>query len=436
MTAARPATADALDGDLALVQARDRLPSVAAGVVRGSTLVWHSLRGSALGPPAAGADAGQDVQYRIGSLTKSMTAVLVLQCRDEGLLDLGDPLHRYSVDSPWPDTSLRQLLAHAGGLPAEPPGPWWERHDDSALADLSRRLDGQHLAVAGGAHFHYSNVGYALLGAVVERVRGAPWREVLRTRLLEPLGMLRTTYAPVRPHAQGWSVHPWSGRLHAEPHTDTGAMAPAGQLWATVGDLGRWAAFWLDPAPVLAADTAEEMRVPTAVQPGDLDAAYGLGLSLDSGGGRLRFGHGGSMPGFVAALLVDPEQRTAAVTLANGTTGGVAPLASSLLDTLHRHEPTLPPAWEPEPRVDGADELLGPWFWGNTPFTVLVRNAMLTLDSASPGRRSRFVPGGEDSWRGLDAYFTGETLAVVRDSAGVPERLVLATYDLRRQPYA
>jgi CubicO group peptidase (beta-lactamase class C family) len=365
-----------------------------------------------------------------------MTAVLVLQCRDEGLLDLGDPLHRYSVDSPWPDTSLRQLLAHAGGLPAEPPGPWWERHDDSALADLSRRLDGQHLAVAGGAHFHYSNVGYALLGAVVERVRGAPWREVLRTRLLEPLGMLRTTYAPVRPHAQGWSVHPWSGRLHAEPHTDTGAMAPAGQLWATVADLGRWAAFWLDPAPVLAADTAEEMRVPTAVQPGDLDAAYGLGLSLDSGGGGLRFGHGGSMPGFVAALLVDPEQRTAAVTLANGTTGGVAPLASSLLDTLHRHEPTLPPAWEPEPRVDGADELLGPWFWGNTPFTVLVRNAMLTLDSASPGRRSRFVPGGEDSWRGLDAYFTGETLAVVRDSAGVPERLVLATYDLRRQPYA
>ncbi|MDF2967797.1 MAG: beta-lactamase [Nocardioidaceae bacterium] len=436
MTAARPATADALECDLAVVQGRDRLPSVVAGVVRHSTLVWHSTRGSAPGPAAGAAVSGADVQYRIGSLTKSMTAVLILQCRDEGLLDLGDSVRRLGVDSPWPDTTMRQLLAHAGGLPAEPPGPWWERHDDSALAALPERLDGQHLAIARGAHFHYSNVGYALLGAVVERVRGAPWREVLRERLLEPLGMLRTTYAPVRPHAQGWSVHPWSGRLHAEPHTDTGAMAPAGQLWATVGDLARWAAFWLDPAPVLAATTAAEMRVPTAAQPGDLGAAYGLGLSLDAGGGGLRFGHGGSMPGFVAALLVDPDEQTAAVTVANGTTGGVGQLASSLLDTLHRHEPTPSPAWEPEPEVDGADELLGPWFWGNTAFTLVIRDAMLTLDNANPGRRSRFVRVGEDSWRGLDAYFTGETLTVARDSAGIPERLELATYDLRRHPYA
>jgi len=428
-------TADALERDLALVQSRDRLPSVGAGVVRGGTLIWHGRRGAAVGDEGGGIGDGLDVQYRIGSLTKTMTAVLVLQCRDEGLLGLDDPLHAHQVDCPWPDTSLRQLLSHAGGLPAEPSGPWWERHDDSVLAALPARLDGQPLALEPASHLHYSNVGYALLGAVVERVRRAPWPEVLRARVLEPLGMRRTTYLPTAPHAQGWSVHPWSGRLHTEPHTDTGAMAPAGQLWSTVPDLGHWAAFWLHPGPVLDPSTAEEMQVPAAAQPGDVGASYGLGLSVDDSAGRRRFGHGGSMPGFVAGLLVDPGERTAAVTVANGTTGGVGPLTATLLDTLHEYEPTPAPTWEPETELDGADELLGHWFWGNTPFTVVVRGSVLRLDSTNPGRCSRFVRAGEDVWRGLDAYFTGETLRVVRDHAHVPHRLDLATYDLRRHPY-
>ena len=116
----RTDTADALRRELALVQRRDRQPSVVAGVVRDGRLDWAEGRG--------GFDDGVDVtdlQYRIGSLTKSFTAVLVMQCRADGRLDLDDPVGAHLPDSPWPDTSLRQLLAHAGGVPAEPQGPWW-----------------------------------------------------------------------------------------------------------------------------------------------------------------------------------------------------------------------------------------------------------------------------------------------------------------------
>jgi hypothetical protein len=150
----------------------------------------------------------------------------------------------------------------------------------------------------------------------------------------------------------------------------------------------------------------------------------------------MRFGHAGSMPGFVAGITVDVEERAAAVALANATTGGAGQLPMTLLDTLHASEPMLPDAWTPEPEVPGADELLGPWYWGNTAVSLLIRGGVLRLEAGSPGRDCRFAPDGPDSWRGLDAYFTGEALRVVRAATGTVHHLELATYELRREPYA
>jgi len=323
--------------------------------VRDGALVWSGSCGGAVGDAAGLPDStdgtnsstsSTDIQYRIGSLTKTLTAVAVLQCRDDGLVDLDEPVGTYLPGAPWPGTSVRRLLSHAGGLPAEPEGPWWERHDGGDLDQLLAQLSQRALVVTPGAQHHYSNVGYALLGAAVERVRQRPWGDVVAERVLGPLGMHRTTYAPAPPHAQGWSVHPWSGRLHPEPHTDTGAMAPAGQLWSTVGDLARWAAFWLEPDPgVLAPDTVDEMLVPTAARPGDQGGAYGLGLRLELSAGRTLSGHGGSMPGFLAGILVDPDALSAAVTLANATTGGTPQLTLTLLETLRSLEPPVPVPW-------------------------------------------------------------------------------------------
>jgi hypothetical protein len=187
---------------------------------------------------------------------------------------------------------------------------------------------------------------------------------------------------------------------------------------------------------VLDAATAEQMRVPAATQAGSGGVVYGLGLQVDESAGRTRVGHGGSMPGFVAGISIDIAERTAAVALANATTGGAGQLPATLLDRLHASEPTLPDAWTPEPEVPGADELLGPWYWGNTAVSLLVRGGVLRLEAGSPSRNSRFVPDGADTWRGLDAYFTGEVLRVVRDASGSVALLELATYQLRREPYA
>jgi CubicO group peptidase (beta-lactamase class C family) len=431
-TALRADTVDALLLEVASVQSDTRQPSLVAGVVRSGALVWTAARGRHAGDVAP----GPDVQYRIGSITKTMTAIAVLQCRDEGMVDLDASIGSVLGDDvPFAASPIRRLLSHSGGLPAEPSGPWWERHDGGDFDDLAARVGKQSAVLPSGQRLHYSNLAYGLLGELIGRLRGASWWDVVRTRVLDPLGLSRTTYGPTPPHAQGYSVHPWSGRLEPEPHTDTGAMAPAGQVWSTVEDLARYAAFWLDPDPaVLAPATATEMRIPVGGGPDSgLEMAWGLGLELS--GGRSRFGHGGSMPGFLACLAVDPDAGAAAVTLSNGTRGDTPSLAHTLIDVLAEHEPPLPEEWTPQPVVDGADELLGPWHWGNTPFTLVVRDGMLVLDGSKPSRSSRFEPAGGDLWRGLDSYFAGESLRIVRRPDGTVSHLDVATYTLTRTPY-
>jgi CubicO group peptidase (beta-lactamase class C family) len=402
---------------------------VVAGVVRDGGLVWKDSRGMLSGP---------DVQYRIGSITKTLTAVAVMQCRDEGLLSLDDPLSQHLGDVPFGAATVGRLLSHSAGLPAEPEGPWWERTDGGDFAALCAAVSAQAPVGPAGVRHHYTNLGFGFLGELVSRLRDASWTDVVSSRILGPLGMSRTTYGPTAPHAQGYSVHPYAGTLDHEPHTDTGAMAPAGQLWSTVEDLARYAGFWIKgDDSVLAASSLAEMCTPAAGEPaGGTASVHGLGLRLWGRADRTVVGHSGSMPGFLAGFVVDPARGTAGIALSNGTAGDTPALALTLLDRLEELEPPLPAEWLPEPIVLGADELLGVWFWGNTPLTLAVRDGHLVIDHANPGRRTRMVRDVPDEWRCLDHYFAGETLRVVRAADGGISHLDLVTYRLTRAPYA
>ena len=248
-----------LDALLARTQREGRLPSVVAGVVRDGALVWTGSHGAQTG----GAAPGADLQYRIGSITKTMTSVLVLQLRDEGLLDLGDPLDRHLPGVGGDGVPLRALLTHGGGIRSEPAGAWWERSPGGSFADLASANEGTARVLPSGRQHHYSNLGYGLLGEVVARLRGEPWRDCVARCILGPLGMTRTSYLPQGPSAQGYSVHHFAGTLTEEPATDTGAMAPAGQVWSTVEDLARYATFLAEGNPhVLDRDSLLEASIP------------------------------------------------------------------------------------------------------------------------------------------------------------------------------
>jgi CubicO group peptidase (beta-lactamase class C family) len=440
-----------LTARLAQEQAGRRLPSLAAGLVREAELVWSGGRGRIDG--AGGPVPDADVQYRAGSITKTFIAVAVLRLRDEGRLGLSDPVGRY-LDVPGAaELTVGQLLSHASGLRAETGGPWWERTAGSPFESLTEASLGPDARRAwAGRRFHYSNVGYALLGELLARLRGRPWYDVIAGELLTPLGLSRTTTRPQPPHATGFAVHPHADLLLPEPEHDAAAMGPAGQLWTTVADLARWAGFLAGTGPaagtgLLDAATLAEMREPTGIDdvaglPWDL--GYGLGLQLWNEGGRRSYGHTGSMPGFVGVVQIDADTGDAAIALANATSGfNVSAFAADLLRILAENDPPVRPEWTAAGVAGDALELVGTWYWGPAAFLVSVAGApggggsVLEFRVAGSGERAfRFArDGGEGTWTGLDGYFAGEPLRPVRGPDGRVVALDLASHTYTRLPY-
>ena len=157
-----PSTARVLLARVARAQRDGRVPSLVAGVVRDGGLAWSAGRGEF--PPGPGAEpaAHQDVQYRLGSISKTVTAVTVLRLRDEGLLDLDDPLESHLPGTPLGGRTLGQLLSHLAGASSESPGGWWERTPGAGLDELG--LTDADRVLPAARRFHYSNLGFGLLG--------------------------------------------------------------------------------------------------------------------------------------------------------------------------------------------------------------------------------------------------------------------------------
>jgi CubicO group peptidase (beta-lactamase class C family) len=402
-------------------QADRRLPSIVAGVLEGGTLAWSGH---------AGAGTTTDTQYRIGSITKTLTALMVMQCRDEGLVSLDDPIGKHVPEAGYASATVRSLLAHVSGMQSEPVGPWWERSPGVSTAELLAANDGSGAVFGPLEHYHYSNLGYALLGEAVSRLRGEPWRALVQSRVLDPLGMRRTSYLPREPRAQGFSVHHLAGTLTEEPAYDAGAMAPAGQLWSTIEDLAAYATFLAQGRrDVLADESLAEMR--RTVEPAP---DYGLGLRLLPWPDGMLAGHTGSMPGFQSTLFADPLTGAGVVALTNATTGfsGTELTLALLGDRTPAHvEP-----WHPSSEVPPwARELIGYWYWGNSAFEVRWTNEQLEWRDLSDNTIVETFTQRDDRVVGTAGYHHGEALHVVRRDDGSVDHLECATFVYTREPY-
>jgi CubicO group peptidase (beta-lactamase class C family) len=433
-------TKQLLDLRLAREQSGQRLPSVAACVARDGEVVWTGGRGR-----VDGHAPDSYTQYRAGSITKTFVAAAVLSLRDAGRLSMADPIGAYldpEAAGSAASMTIGQLLSHASGLRAETSGPWWERTEGTSLPELAASSLGEDAArFRPGRRHHYSNVGYALLGAVLAAQYGRPWYDVITSVLLRPLGMNRTTTRPQPPHATGYAVHPYADVLLAEPEHDAGAMAPAGQLWTTTTDLAAFARFLAGRVPgVLERATLAEMREPVVVedQAGQPWASgYGLGLQLWNAGGVRYYGHTGSMPGFVAVLqIADSPGSDTTIVMCNSTTGFSRSLGIDLHAILAEREPYFPPEWAPAPVGDDLLDLLGPWYWGPAPFTLRLTGGVLELARADgDGRVMRFRPDGKGGWTGLDGYQAGEPLVPVTAPDGSAFALDIGSFIYTRTPY-
>ncbi|HEX7950489.1 MAG TPA: serine hydrolase domain-containing protein [Candidatus Limnocylindrales bacterium] len=340
-----------------------RVPGLAYGVIVDGEL--RHARG--LGTLRVGEDARPDADsvFRIASMTKSFTAATVLSLRDQGLLRLDDPIAQHlpalrtlrgpTADSP--PITIRQLLTMTAGFPTD--DPWGDRQQGLDIDEfLAMAAGGLSFAWTPGTRWEYSNLGYGLLGRLITAVAGREYRDVVRERILAPLGMTSTGYleedVPRDRLARGYLRR--GDRFLEEPMDGYGALAAMGGIFTTVRDLATWVHGFIEAYPPrnepgmahpLSRASRRDMQqpmvsfdagitFPTADADPELDgAAYGFGLFVFE---HLRWGrivgHSGGYPGFGSNMRWHAPSGLGVVVLANGRYAPSSLLARDLLLSL------------------------------------------------------------------------------------------------------
>ncbi len=415
-------------------QAKARIPAVSVAVHRADRPLWTFQVGRSGRDEAP---LGSATRFRMGSVTKTFTAVLVLQCRDDGLLDLDDPISAHLPQPGHGEVTIRRLLSHTSGLQREPFGDVWDAlrmpDTEQVLSDLARA----ERVLPTDRRYHYSNLGMSVLGHLVGRLRGGTWAEVMADRILMPLELTNISTEPGEHAAVGYLVDAYSDHARPEPATELAGLAPAGQLWSTAADLARWAAFLADPATVdpgarvLAASTVEEMRWPrTVTDDAQWLAGFGLGLILMPQPARVvHVGHDGAMPGFIAGAYGriggadEPAAFSAAALGSSGTGVAVGELVHTLLAVDAAEFPADLQPWVPgEPAPPDLRSALGRWWSEGFEYLFTWRDGTLHARRAEdsplkPPSTFERIADRTDVLRTRSGGESGELLHLQRDPA-------------------
>lgn len=251
----------------------------------------------------------------IGSVTKSFAAAAILRLVDEGSVRLSDDVRDHVGEAPTQGrrVTLEQLLTHTSGMPNLVDRPGFEEwaRTERTTAELIAQTVGMDWLCEPGEAVHYSDSGYILLGAVVERVSGMAFDEYVVRALARPLGMpgTRSGHRPTGAEPLGYSA----GELATPIHLSVAHAA--GQLTSTVDDLLRWVRAW--EAHEVCSRALSERAWSARVLPDGTVSGYGFGWKRDSLAGRLLVGHGGWIPGFTAGVVHLPEEGLTAIALVN-----------------------------------------------------------------------------------------------------------------------
>jgi CubicO group peptidase (beta-lactamase class C family) len=370
----------------------DRLPSVAAAVVHKGEQVWANAVGSA--DYDGGREATPDTQYRIGSITKTFTATAIMQLRDAGALELDDRLEQHVEGIANGAPTIRRMLCHLSGLQREA-GEMFVTGESPTEDELVASMSDVEFVLGPAQAHHYSNLAFALLGQVVARKSGLPYMQYVDERIIQPLGLTRTSWTPQSPKAQGYLVDEYARTVWKEPETDLAGGADG----------------------VLAATTNEEMWFPQVMYyPHDWVLGWGLGLMLFNQGGVIYGGHGGAMAGHLAGVYIDRTTQTGAAALTNsGTRGDMELFAISLAAKAKELWPEPIDVWRPEQEPPAeVRAILGRWWSEGNEFVFWWEGGALKAKvvGTPPGRGETTFARDGDAWRAAAGRERGERLRI------------------------
>ena len=375
----------------------------------------ETLYAAALGDAqvALGRPVRADTTFQIGSIGKSMTALAIMQLVQAGRLDLDAPLSThlpwFAIPSRYGPIALKHVLSHTAGLPSGTDFTPAARYEGYALREAEAAWEP-------GSRFHYSNTGYKLLGWLLEDVTGLPYGEVIRQRVLEPLGMaatdavithrsyrsIATGYVPLhddRPYRQGDTLVPGNWSEYA---------VGDGSQVSTAADMARYARLWLNggrsgiravvsPAAFTRITTPViEMRRGREYQH---DYGYGFGVICHQDDGHRFIGHGGGTVGFRSIMLTDQTDGLGVVILCNGVGVDTYPPARYALQVtaaLRDGRPAPEPPTRPDAtRIANANRYAGAYSEPERGHRLTIRpsESGLRLDAGAAGCQLEHIAG-------------------------------------------
>lgn len=321
---------------------RKHIPGVTLAVIREGKLV--KSKGYGVANVELNVPATTDTVYKIGSISKPIIATGIMMLVEEGKIGLDDKVSKYLDGTPeaWKDISIRNFLAHTGGVVRE--SPTFNGNRMQPDADVIKGAYPLPLRFTPGEKYEYCNVGYFSLAEIIAKVSGKPWPEFLSERIFKPLGMnatRTTTFDEIVPgRATGYSYRE-NKLFNSEVYT---ALRPSGAFLSTVADLAKFEAA-LYSGKLLKKETLDMMWTPFKLNDGK-DSVYGLGWAIGAVNGKKVVGHGGSLNGFRSEFGRFVDDKLTVIVLTNLNENNPVEIARGVAGY---YVPALKPVPAPKP---------------------------------------------------------------------------------------
>jgi CubicO group peptidase (beta-lactamase class C family) len=425
---------------------KNHYPSIAFGVIADGKMVYSGSFGSANIEGKISSDTQS--RYRVASMSKSFTALAIMKLRDEGKLNLLDPVSKYipeinnagALTSDAPPINIQHLLTMSAGFPED--NPWGDRQLADTDEDLLK-LIGDKISFSNvpGTTFEYSNLGFALLGKIITNVSGMPYQQYVTENIMKPIGMNDSRWeydqVPKEKLANGyrWEDDTWK----EEALLHDGAYGAMGGLICTIEDFSKYVALHLSAWPPrndaetgpLKRSSLREMHQPWRFNnlfPDDKNrqgkncptvSGYGYGLVWRKDcNGTVRISHGGGLPGFGSDWRIYPEYGIGVVSFTNRTYGGPSGANSRVLDTLIYLAGLKPRSLPPSEILDKRrhEIVKAMQTWDEKGISIFAENFFLDLS--------------KDRWKDKASTILAEAGDIVSVSKVVPENQLRGSFEI------
>ena len=330
-----------LDGQIAYRE----LPGVVVGVVADQDLVW--VHGFGFADIESGRPMAIDTRFRMASHSKLFTATAIMQLREQGKLQLDDPVAKYlawfQVQSAAPDDppiTIEHLLTHSSGLPREA-GAHWVTWEFPTYEQLRNLIPERTAAFSPEIRWKYSNLAYTIAGMVVEAVSGKSWADYIQSNVFEPLGMSSSTVdKDVAGLATGYSIRKRDGSRAVMPFVDARGMAAATGLTSTVEDMAKFVSAQFREGPrrgdrILNTASLREMHRVRMLE-STWTRGQGIGFSVRRQNNTVYVGHGGGYPGYTTNTMIQLDSKVGVIVLTNTNDSNPSQIAQQLMNTVGR----------------------------------------------------------------------------------------------------